>query len=505
MTIDPITFINQVLVNPETNRPFTLYPTQERFLREAFSLTPDGRLRYPVVLDGKPKKAGKTAQAGMAGLYVGAVLAPRFGEIVVAANDLEQSVGRVWTAAARMAEASPLLRNEVKITGQRIEFKRTGTIMQAVANDFAGMAGANPNYVFIDEPWAVTSEASQRMLDELVPPPTRQIAGQYSTTYAGFLGESEWLWRLYQRGLQGAEIAPNLYAQPGSMLMGWHTEPVAPWQTEAWLLQMKEQLRPNAYARMCQNKWVSSESVFIEPEWYAACVDPQARPIVANKSLPIYVGLDASSTGDHTAISAFTWDRSCNKARHVWHRIWKPSREHPVPYADVEATILELRERFMLRQVIFDPYNLTDMAQRLKGAGIHVEKFDQNIPNLTRASQNLYELFRGRNLILYPDDDIRIAANRAVAVEGSRGWRIAKATASAKVDIIVAMGMAVLGATLGQRRGSSGVVYLQADQAPEPRPVRNPHLTPLPAYRPRPWTYGSAMPCPLPANQRRTR
>lgn len=314
--VDPVTFINQVLVDPETNRPFQLYPAQERFIREAFTLTPDGRLRYPVVVDGKIKKSGKTAQAGMCGLYVGAVLAPRFGEIVFAANDLEQSVGRAFTAAARMCEASPLLRSEAKITGQRIEFKRTGTIMQAVANDFAGMAGANPNYVFIDDPWAVTSEAAQRMLDELVPPPTRQIAGQYSTTYAGFLGESEWLWRLYQRGLQGEEIAPSLYAQPGRMLMAWHTEPVAPWQTEAWLTQMKETLRPNAYARMCQDKWVSSESVFIEPGWYAACVDPQAHPIVADKSLPIYVGLDASSTGDHTALSAFTWDRSCAREPH---------------------------------------------------------------------------------------------------------------------------------------------------------------------------------------------
>ena len=53
-------------------------------------------------------------------------------------------------------------------------------------------------------------------------------------------------------------------------------------------------------------------------------------------------------------------------------------------------------------------------------------------------------------------------------------------------------------------RGGGPVVYLEAGS--NQRSIqRNPHLTPLPAYQPRPWTYGSPQPCPLPASQRRTR
>ena len=34
------------------------------------------------------------------------------------------------------------------------------------------------------------------------------------------------------------------------MLFAWHREPIAPWQTESWLAEMRRSLRPNAYARM---------------------------------------------------------------------------------------------------------------------------------------------------------------------------------------------------------------------------------------------------------------
>ena len=41
---DPIAFVRDVLRNPETNQPFVLYEAQERFLREALRVGPDGRL-----------------------------------------------------------------------------------------------------------------------------------------------------------------------------------------------------------------------------------------------------------------------------------------------------------------------------------------------------------------------------------------------------------------------------------------------------------------------------
>ena len=79
-------------------------------------------------------------------------------------------------------------------------------------------------------------------------------------------------------------------------------------------------------------------------------------------------------------------------------------------------------------------------------------EFAQTVSNLTEASSNLYELIKGRSLRVYPDADIRLAVSRAVALETSRGWRIAKEKASHKIDVVVALAQAALGATLGQGR-----------------------------------------------------
>src|SRR5439155_7051942 len=117
-----LAFIREVLRDPETGAPFVLYPAQERFLRKALTLTPDGRLRYPELLYAAPKKSGKTATAAMIVLYVVIVLGGPFAEGYVCANDYEQAQGRGVQAIVRILEASPLLRDAVKITTSKVEF-----------------------------------------------------------------------------------------------------------------------------------------------------------------------------------------------------------------------------------------------------------------------------------------------------------------------------------------------------------------------------------------------
>jgi phage terminase large subunit-like protein len=85
-------------------------------------------------------------------------------------------------------------------------------------------------------------------------------------------------------------------------------------------------------------------------------------------------------------------------------------------------------------------------AQRMRRAGLNMVEFPQSPANFTAASQNLYELIKGQNIVVYPDAEIRTSIQRAVAVETTRGWRIAKDKASHKIDIVVALAQAALGA-----------------------------------------------------------
>ena len=44
---DPVAFVEEMLVSPETGSPYVLVDAQRAFLREALRLRKDGRFRYP--------------------------------------------------------------------------------------------------------------------------------------------------------------------------------------------------------------------------------------------------------------------------------------------------------------------------------------------------------------------------------------------------------------------------------------------------------------------------
>ncbi len=99
-----------------------------------------------------------------------------------------------------------------------------------------------------------------------------------------------------------------------------------------------------------------------------------------------------------------------------------------------------------MEKVLYDPYQLHDLSTRLRSDGIKMEEYPQSVPNLTAMSQNLFELIQSGNIVLYPDDELRSQAANAVAVESTRGWKIAKDKSSHKIDAVIALAMAALAA-----------------------------------------------------------
>ena len=159
-----------------------------------------------------------------------------------------------------------------RLTANAISFPGLNATIKAIASDYQGAAGANPTISCFDELWAYTSERSRRLWDEMVVPPTRKIACRLTVTYAGFQGESALLEELHKRGKDLPTVGSDLHAG-GGLLMFWSNKPIAPWQDTSWLNSMKRSLRPNQFARMIENRWVSTDSAFIEMEAFDACVD----------------------------------------------------------------------------------------------------------------------------------------------------------------------------------------------------------------------------------------
>ena len=308
--------------------------------------------------------------------------------------------------------------------------------------------------------------------------PARRISARLTTSYAGFENESDLLHKLYLRGRQQPEIAPSLYAGDG-LLMAWHHEPVAPWQDERWLAEMRRSLRPAQFLRMVENRFVSSESTFIDLAQWDACIDPNWSMVAANPDLSVHVGVNASVKHDSTAIVAVAFERATKRVRLVFHRVFQPSPNEPLDFEHtIEQTLRDLSQRFSVHTIRFDPYQMVAVSQKLQRIGLPLEEFPQTTGNLTAASQNLYELICARNLICYSDAAMRLAISRTVAVESARGWRLAKDKSSHKIDVVVALAMAAHAAVMSAGEMSSVEYFTRLGrmprvnwQFPQPGPI----------------------------------
>jgi phage terminase large subunit-like protein len=259
---------------------------------------------------------------------------------------------------------------------------------------------------------------------------------------------------LHKRGRALPEVGPSLHAGDG-MLFAWHTEPIAPWQTESWLAEMRRSLRPSAYARMINNEFVTSESQFVDLSAWDQCVVPELLPLREDHDTHVWVGIDASVKRDSTALVACTYNKQTKSVRLVAHKTFTPSANDPIDFeGTVAATILDWRDKFVLRKCLFDPFQMVSVAQRLMRAGCRMEEYPQTIPNLTAATSNLFDLIQSRGIQLYPDAAMRLAISRAVLHESSRGWRLDKQKQHYKIDIVVALSMAALAAVRGQGESS---------------------------------------------------
>ena len=464
---NPISFIHELICNPVTEQPFELCDAQKQFFSYCWQIREDGRLLYPEQCFGAIKKSGKTGTAAMHVLTTTLVYGGRYAEGYCVANDFEQAAGRVFAGIEKICEASPLLRREAEITQSRISFPQTGAVIQAIGSDHASAAGGHPCVSSFDELWGFCSERSRRLYEELVPIPSRRISCRLVTTHAGYSGESSLLEEMYNTGLALPKIAPNLHAG-NHRLFFWSHEPLLSTQSASWLEQMRETTRPIQFLRQFENRFVTSESSFIDLTAWDKCVDPQLSAVPVDMFLPVYIGVDASVKRDSSAIVGVTFDQKTQKVRLVFHRIFQPSQTEPLDFElSIEATLLDLNKRFQIRRLLYDPFQMQASAQRLVKAGVpNIEEYPQTLDRLTATSQQLYDLITGQAFVAYPSDTIRTAISRTVAIEGTRGWRIGKQTQSHKVDVVIALSLACFAAVRAQGESNYDLSYRWVDDVP---------------------------------------
>jgi hypothetical protein len=224
---------------------------------------------------------------------------------------------------------------------------------------------------------------------------------------------------------------------------------------------------------MVRCEFVSSSSIFLSQDDWGAVEDPQFRPILASRGMPVWIGADFSLKHDSSCLAVVTWDPALQKVRLVDLKIWEPSPDSPIDFGDTFVkTLLDLKDRFTIRSVMYDPYQLAFAAQTCAAAGINMVELAQSESNLTTATTALFSLVKGRNFVTFPDDRLRKAIAHAVAKETGRGWRLVKDKRTSKIDPVVALSFACLGAGNEGPLIGDGADYV-ASMHLSPSPVRH--------------------------------
>ena len=328
------------------------------------------------------------------------------------------------------------------------------TRILALSADFAGSAGAVFGVSSWTELWGYRYENHVRLWEELTPVPNRHSL-RIVDSYAGFSGDAPVLEPLWTRALAGERISDEwpifssgkLWALiddgPEAQARYWLGDPAtrAPYYAE-----QRQSLRPGTFARLHENRWQTGEEAFLTREDWDACVLDSLRPLQPHDKEPetLFVGVDAATKHDCAAVVAVV--REGSRIRLVNHRIWTPKKNDPLNLErTIEAYLLELNERYRIR-VFCDPYQMISSVQRLEDAGVNIAEYPQTPDRLTDMGQTLWELIKEKHLAMYPDPELRKHALNAIALETSRGWRIAKDKSSKKIDGVIALAIACVNA-----------------------------------------------------------
>lgn len=442
-----------------------LFPIQRKILGTALALNEEGLLHYETVLYSCTKKSGKTAIAASVGCWYAEEGRPGT-EIYVIANTQEQGAGRVFRDIIfhfrhRQEQYG---KKYCKIGEFRIDLPN-GTFIQVLAQSFKAVAGSRHALTLWDELWGSTSELDRRVWDEMTPIPTVENSLRFISTYAGFENESDLLWEMFLRGIgegegseyehkgQGKKIE-ELGDLPcwsnGKLFTYWDHEPRMPWQTEDYLDEQRASERPAAFLRLHMNYWVTSHEEFIPIDWWERAT--KSYEAAANlwidhpfRYWPITIGIDAGIRRDSTALVGVGYDSHRGKVGIVFHWVWSPTEGDPVDLeATVEKKLRELKSQFNIVSIVYDPTHLMTIMPKLQREGFPGRMIEQTIPNMTAASQLLYDLFKNNNLEAYPDETLKRQIQMAVAETTSRGFRIVKAKTTKRhhIDAAIALAMA---------------------------------------------------------------
>ena len=378
---------------------------------------------------------GKSAKASIVGLYHLALENPKGNEVYSAAQGRDQA--RIIMDSARaMAKANKgfLKATGAEVLAHQIVHDSSNSFFRALSSDSNTLDGLQPACALIDELHAHKNRGVYDVIDSAMS--KRNDSLLFSITTAGFnttgIGYSQ---SVYAKKVSIGEVVDNNFFaavftidkddDPFDPEVWPKANPnwgisVDPFNFEAKANKAKNNPEDlNNFIVKHLNVWTNAMNPFFSVDRWNLCKDDTLRmeDFAGEKC---WVGLDLASKVDLTSISyIFKKDKkyylfvdnfipeaakrdSKNKDAYIK---WSSKGElivtpgEAINYPKLQEHVLEKAKKYSIQGIHFDPWNASELAQRLSVEGLEMIEFRMNTGNLSEPMKRLDAVIRECDLV----------------------------------------------------------------------------------------------------------
>lgn len=468
---------------------FNLEPWQQSIVANLFGWKrPDGTRRYRECLIYVPRKNGKSMFAAGLALLILFCDPERGQQNFIAAGDRDMA-GHIFRQARGMVEQSPTLRGMARIYGGNAQAGQSKSIVKQDGISFlrvisaVGEAahGGGTHLGIIDE---LHVQPSRELVDVILSSrgARRQPIIIYTTT-AGTAGPSI----CNEIHTLACHVRDGIRQLPYFLPVVYETKQEEDWTDEkTWakcnpnlgvsvsleflreeFAKAKENLAyENTFRRLYLNQITEQAVRAVPMDRWDMCGQTPVGPATLI-GCECYGGLDLASTSDVAAfvlvfqsgegyfVLPFFWvpadnakvrERRDRVTYETWGRagLLTLTEGNVIDYDVIKRDILELRERYNIKEISVDRWNATQLVTQLQNEGLTVFLFGQGMASMTSPTKELLRLVNGGLLWHGGNPVLRwMAANMATQTDAANNLKPAKDKSAEKIDGMVALVMAL--------------------------------------------------------------
>lgn len=341
---------------------------QEDALREALAVV-EGRWKYQTIAFSFPRRHSKTTLMGLLVVWRFTLFGPN-ENIVVMANSERQTLSVGFSLVKKIILNTPFLVSQVgreNLRTYEIQYPQLQNMIQAVSCNVAGLYGQKITCGWVSEIHAAANDDAMQVL-------------------ASSLGDTEGSWLLLDstvdgpggplhklEQLQDSGEDPTIYVKRVEYAdLDEALAKSPPWIDRTWLKSREKQLLPAVWATQHLNQRVASSTNLFAPGNIKRCMEPVPCPILPDdldkitegRRLVTGGGLDRAYFGSLHGDSTI-WTSVAKVAEpddgeaHFWVLNQKAilgSLAH-----SIKKEIVRDRDRYSLKNVVFEAYNAQDL------------------------------------------------------------------------------------------------------------------------------------------------